>query len=201
MRWKRSQRTHRGISPRRGGVTPHAGSRRRDGVVFLALVVVLATRAPATTRLTDSPLLGQPAPPLAGTTIDGTDYDLVSERGRWVVLNFIATWCVPCRQEHPDLVRFQARHVQTRDATVVAVVYDDSVGAVRGFRAEEGGDWPMVLDPSGRVALEYGVRRIPESYLISPDGVVAAKITSRIRAEDLEELLAKAKRLPGGRAR
>ena len=168
------------------------------GVVFLALVVVLATRAPATTRLSDSPLLGQKAPPLAGTTIDGDAYDITGERGRWVVLNFFATWCVPCRQEHDDLVRFQARHLQTGDATVVAVVYDDPASAVRKFRAEEGGDWPMVLDPSGRVALDYGVRGIPESYLISPDGFVAAKITGGIRAEDLEKLLSQAKRLPAG---
>ena len=168
------------------------------GVVFLALVVVLATRAPATTRLSDSPLLGQPAPPLAGTTIDGVAYNMTAERGRWVVLNFFATWCVPCRQEHDDLVRFQGRHLPTGDATVVAVVYDDPASAVRRFRAEKGGDWPMVLDPSGRVALDYGVRGIPESYLISPDGFVAAKITGGVRAEDLEKLLAQAKRLPAG---
>ena len=114
------------------------------------------------------------------------------------MLNFFATWCVPCRQEHDDLVRFQARHLPTGDATVVAVVYDDPASAVRRFRAEEGGDWPMVLDPSGRVALDYGVRGVPESYLISPDGFVAAKITGGVRAEDLEKLLAQAKRLPVG---
>ena len=168
------------------------------GIVFVALVVVLATRAPATTRLSGSPLLGQQAPALAGRTIDGASYDLTAERGRWVVLNFFATWCVPCRQEHPDLVRFHARHLATGDATVVAVVYDDPASAVRRFRTEQGGDWPMVLDPSGRVALDYGVRGIPESYLISPDGVVAAKITGGVRAEDLEKLLARAKRLPAG---
>ena len=167
-------------------------------IVFLALVIVLATRAPATTRVSGSPLLGQQAPALVGSTIDGEGYNLTAERGRWVVLNFFATWCVPCRQEHPDLVRFQDRHLATGDATVVAVVYDEPASAVRRFRAEEGGDWPMVLDPSGRVALDYGVRGIPESYLISPDGVVAAKITGGVRVEDLEKLLAQAKRLPAG---
>ena len=163
------------------------------GVIFAGLIVILATRDPATTRLARSPLLGKPAPDVAGRTVDGSSFRLVDLRGRWVLVNFFATWCVPCRQEHPDLIRFALRHEFAGDAAVVGVVYDDDAGAVRRFRTKQGGDWPMVLDPSGRTALDFGVAGVPESFLISPDGFVAAKVVGGIRTERLERVLAEAK--------
>ena len=163
------------------------------GVVLVGLVVVLATRAPATTRLAQSPLLGLPAPEVAGRTIDGASFRLSDLRGQWVLVNFFATWCVPCRIEHPDLIRFSQRHAITGDAAAVGVVYDDSAAAVRRFRAKEGGDWPMVEDPSGRISVAFGVAGIPESFLVSPDGVVVAKVVGGIRSQSLERLLTEAK--------
>ena len=161
------------------------------------LVAVLATRPPAGTRAADSPLLGKPAPVAEATTIDGQPVQLAQYRGRWVVLNFFATWCIPCRQEHPDLIRFAAQHERAGDAQVLGVVYDDSVGEVRTFRQKEGGDWPMLVDPSGRIALDFGVSGVPESYLISPDGRVAAKVVGGIQAAALDDLLAKVRGTAG----
>ncbi|MGH9227102.1 MAG: TlpA family protein disulfide reductase [Acidimicrobiales bacterium] len=157
------------------------------------LVVALAARPPAATRTADSPLLGKAAPATEGTTIDGETLGLAELRGRWVLVNFFATWCVPCRQEHPELVRFQGRHDGQGDATVLGVVYSDSVEAVRRFRAEEGGSWPMLTDPKGRMALDFGVAGVPESFLISPEGVVVSKIVGGVGLEELEALLARAK--------
>lgn len=163
------------------------------GAAALGLVGVLAFRPPAGSHAAESPLIGKPAPPVEGATVDGGPFRLGDLRGRWVVLNFFATWCVPCRLEHPELVRFDERHRQAGDAQVVAVVYDDSSKAVREFRDQEGGAWPMVVDPRGRIALDYGVAGVPESYLIDPRGVVAAKIVGGVRTDDLERLLARAK--------
>ena len=163
------------------------------GVLISGVVVILATREPALTRLADSPLVGRPAPQFRAATIDGTAYALDSDRGRWVVVNFFATWCVPCREEHSELVEFQARHAKTGDATVIGVVYDDDADEVREFRATEGGEWPMVVDPKGRLAIEFGVRGVPESYLIAPNGVIAAKIVGGVRAERLEAILREAR--------
>ena len=154
------------------------------------LVAVLATRPEAGTRAARSPLLGKPAPELAGATVDGQRFELGERRGKWVLVNFFATWCVPCRQEHPELIRFAQSHEQAGDAEVVAVVYDDSVDAVRDYRRDEGGDWPMVVDPKGRIALDWGVAGVPESYLVSPDGQVAAKVVGGVRVAALEDLLA-----------
>ncbi|MDQ3979172.1 MAG: TlpA family protein disulfide reductase [Actinomycetota bacterium] len=166
------------------------------GVVVALLVVVLATRPDPGTRAARSPLLGKPAPELAGTTIDGQPFDLGQARGKWVLVNFFATWCVPCRQEHPDLVRFADVHRQLGDAEVVGVIYDDSESAVRQYRQEEGGDWPMVVDPKGRVALDWGVAGVPESYLVTPDGRVAAKVVGGVRMASLENLLAQVRPAP-----
>jgi len=162
-------------------------------VPVVLLLAVLATSDPAGVRAADSPLLGKPAPGLEGTTVDGKPVRLESSGGKWVLVNFFATWCVPCVDEHDDLVRFERAHEGPGDVAVLGVVYDDSDAAVRRFRDKEGGTWPMVADPKGRIALDFGVAGIPESYLIGPDGVVAAKLIGGIDYAGLENLLATVK--------
>ncbi len=164
------------------------------------LILVLATRPSAESKTVQSPLLGKRAPAAEGTTIDGNHANLADFRGKWVVVNFFATWCVPCREEHPDLVRFQDAHRAAGDATILAVVYSDSASAVRDFRTKEGGDWPMLVDPDGRIALDYGVGGVPESFLINPDGIIVSKILGGVRSADLERLVAQAQlQAQGGR--
>ncbi len=162
-------------------------------VPVLLLVVVLATRPSASTRTVRSPLLGKPAPAVAGTTIDGDPVDLATFEGRWVVVNFFATWCVPCRIEHSELVRFDDSHRAAGDAAVLAVVFSDSAQAVKEFRADEGGSWPMLTDPKGSIALHFGVSGVPESFLVDPDGIVRSRILGGVRAVDLDRLLAEAR--------
>ena len=156
------------------------------------LIAVLATSPSARSRAVKSPLVGRPAPPAEGTTIDGSRASLADLRGRWVVVNFFATWCVPCRTEHPELVRFADAHEETGDASVFAIVYSDSPSAVKDYRAEHGGDWPMLTDPDGRVALDFGVAGVPESFLVSPEGLIVSKILGGVQAADLDRLLAQA---------
>lgn len=162
-------------------------------VVIVGLVVALARSDPAGTRAADSPLLGRPAPYAAGNTLDGDSYAITDELGRWTLVNFFATWCVPCREEHDDLVRWHARHTEIGDAALVGVIFDDDVDAVRRFREDEGGDWPMLLDPDGQIAVDFGVAGVPESYLLNPEGIVVAKIVGGILEGELERLLADAK--------
>jgi cytochrome c biogenesis protein CcmG/thiol:disulfide interchange protein DsbE len=162
-------------------------------VPLAMLVGILATRDAAGTRAADSPLLSEPAPDITAQTIDGAQLRLSDLRGKWVLVNFFATWCVPCAEEHPDLVNFSTVHDQTGDAAVVGVVYSDSVKAVKDFRAERGGTWPMLTDSNGRIALDFGVSGIPESFLVSPDGIVVSKIIGGIQRAELETLLARAK--------
>jgi cytochrome c biogenesis protein CcmG/thiol:disulfide interchange protein DsbE len=64
---------------------------------------------------------------------------------------------------------------------------------VRSYYERNGGDWPVLDDPSGKIALDFGVRGPPESFLIDPDGFVISKIVGEVRATSLEQLLARAK--------
>jgi cytochrome c biogenesis protein CcmG, thiol:disulfide interchange protein DsbE len=158
-------------------------------VTCLALVALLATRQPAATRVADSPLIGRLAPEISGTTLDGRSLRLSGLRGEFVLLNFFATWCVPCQREHPEIRDFAAAD----ETEVLAVVFDDEPARVKKFFEERGGTWPVVEDPRGKVALDYGVRGPPESFLIAPSGIVIARIVGEVSREGLADLLAEAR--------
>jgi cytochrome c biogenesis protein CcmG/thiol:disulfide interchange protein DsbE len=117
------------------------------------------------------------------------------------VVNFFATWCVPCQHEHPELVDFARRHSGAGDASVVSVVFQDETAAVRSFFAEKGGDWPVVLDHDGAVALDYGVTGIPESFLVSPNGTVVDKLIGGVDSGGLDALLQAEQAKVGGTSR
>jgi cytochrome c biogenesis protein CcmG/thiol:disulfide interchange protein DsbE len=163
------------------------------GALLVGLVVVLATRPSALDKQSESPLLGKPAPDISGTSvISGQAVSLVGLRGRWVVVNFFATWCIPCRQEHPEFVKFAQRHL-SGDAQVLMVIYDDSADKVRAWFRAKGGDWPVVADPGGRVALDFGVSGVPETYLVDPNGFLVSKTVGGVTADGLDRLLGRAR--------
>ena len=163
------------------------------GLVGAVLIGVLATRQAGPDRASMH-LVGQVAPPIVGTTIDGEVWNLDDQRGRFVVANFFSTTCVPCIREHPELVVFADAHAEADDVRIVSVAFDDSPTEVEVFFRQNGGGWPVLAEDTGRVAVDWGVVAVPESYLVSPSGHVAAKVVGGIEAADLESLLAGAKR-------
>ena len=107
------------------------------GLVLVAFFVVLAVSKPRGEADVPSPLIGNPAPAVRSTVINGGDFDLARRKGSWVVLNFFNSTCVPCRNEHPELVAFADEQAGIADgAELFTVVNDDTDEAVSAFFAE-----------------------------------------------------------------
>jgi cytochrome c biogenesis protein CcmG/thiol:disulfide interchange protein DsbE len=159
-------------------------------VLVALMVAVLATSDSSNEQATQSPLLGEIAPPTAGDTIDGGAFDIADQRGRWVVLNFFASWCVPCLEEHPELAAFDAAHRAEGDAVLVSTTFDDTADDAREFFEEQGGSWPVIDDPENAIGVAYGVAQVPETFVISPNGTVVQRYAGAVTRAQLEELIA-----------
>ena len=162
------------------------------GVVVLILVGVLATRDSGDDRI-NTYLFGEAAPQIKAQTFEGELWDLDDQRGRWVVVNFFSTTCIPCIQEHPHLVNFAENHKQNDDVRIVTISFSDTEAAVEEFFRLNGGDWPVLTSETERVAVDWGVVAVPESYLVSPAGFVAAKVVGGVTQDYLEDLLQEAR--------
>ncbi len=158
------------------------------GLGALVLVAVLATR-PAATQTTSSALIGQVAPSVAGRNLSGGVSSLASLRGRWVLLNFYASWCPPCRVEAPELVKFAFSHPAGQRVAVLGVVYGDSASNATAFEKQVGATWPSVLDSNEKIAINYGVDDPPQSFLISPGGRVVDRILGGVTVAGLDRLV------------
>jgi cytochrome c biogenesis protein CcmG/thiol:disulfide interchange protein DsbE len=154
--------------------------------VVVAFAVGLATRP--TSAAATGPRQGYPAPAWSGTALNGTQLTSSAERGHWVVLNFFATWCGPCKVETPQLVRFAATN-QTSKVQVIGVVHSDSDAAVRAFVASHGVTWPLLPDADDDISAAYRVTALPQSFVIRPDGVLAARVFGGVTAAGLDKLV------------
>jgi thiol-disulfide isomerase/thioredoxin len=154
-------------------------------VVVAALIAVVASAQPSSEVEGDSPLLGNAAPAISGPLLSGGGhFTLAQLRGTWVLVNFMATWCDPCRQEMPQIESFFEQHAKRGDATVLTVAYDSSnVGQLRTYFATEGAKWPAVADPQADVS--YGLSGLPSSFLVTPDGLVYAYLVGGVKASEL----------------
>jgi len=160
-------------------------------IVAVAFIVVLVIASPESQTDADSPLLGNPAPAVVTTTIEDETFDLARRKGSWVVLNFFNSTCVPCRAEHPELLAFaDAQASSDQPAELYTVVNDDSDSAVRAYFDEHGGTWPKLRDDNGSIAVAFGVARVPETWIIDPNGFVRLRIAGKLTDGLLEDQLA-----------
>jgi cytochrome c biogenesis protein CcmG/thiol:disulfide interchange protein DsbE len=147
------------------------------------------------TYVLPSPMAGQVAPPFELVSFEGDTLHLSDLRGRVVILNFWASWCIPCRTEHPVLVRTE----RTWDDSLVVlmgIVYQDSRANAERFLEQFGGEWTHVLDASQRTAIDYGVYGVPETYFIGKNGQISLKkvgpVTWDLVLQQVDSLLAAA---------
>ena len=145
-------------------------------VVMVSIAALLGFGLGRDPRAIDSPLLHRQAPDFNLKTLTGERIGLSDLRGHPIVLNFWASWCVACRVEHPALTAAWQRW-GNQGVVFLGIVYQDSPAAAREFVQGLGGAWPSLIDPGGRVALDYGVSGVPETFFIAPDGSIVFKRT------------------------
>ncbi|MCJ8144908.1 DsbE family thiol:disulfide interchange protein [Ancylobacter sp. A5.8] len=189
-------------SPSPGTEAPASGTPlRRRLIVLLPLLAFAALAALFYGRLFSgdpsripSALIGQPAPalnlpPLEGLSRDGAPVPgLVSAEltGGVTVLNVFASWCVPCRDEHPFLVELS----KMPGFRLVGLNYKDAPDNARRFLGTFGNPYAAVgVDANGRTAIDWGVYGVPETFVIGKDGRIAYKYIGPIDAEGLRARL------------
>jgi cytochrome c biogenesis protein CcmG/thiol:disulfide interchange protein DsbE len=161
-------------------------------VVVLAVVaVVAATRPSYQATQVGSPLLGRAAPEFSGRDFQGHTVALSAYRGRFVYVNFFASWCPPCQSEEPNLVTFdrQQQH-EPSGAALISVVFNDSDAAASAFVRQSGQRWPAVPDHDGAIANAYGVESPPMTFLVNPEGIVVGDWAGPVTAAQLDSMLA-----------
>jgi cytochrome c biogenesis protein CcmG/thiol:disulfide interchange protein DsbE len=151
------------------------------GLLFWILLVAGGDRGPSA----DTPLLDRPAPAAVGTHDDGSPFDLSRRKGSWVVLNFFTHNCIPCIQEHPELIEFvaQQRSLGGQGAEFYSIVQTSTRDEVEAYFAEHGGDWPVVYDDQYDFQIEFGVVQVPETWIIDPNGVVRGRWIGEVDSE------------------
>jgi cytochrome c biogenesis protein CcmG/thiol:disulfide interchange protein DsbE len=158
-------------------------------LVVLPLLGVLAARVARGPTLVRSPLLGKPAPDFSLPRFDrpGT-LSSAGLRGRPYVVNFWASWCVPCREETAVLETFYRRW-QSSGVELVGILYADERDSALKFRRQYGGSWPLV-DDDGATALEFGVRGVPETFVVDERGFIMAKLVGAVSSGALDDVMA-----------
>lgn len=145
------------------------------------LAVALAFAMPAQAAMPERPTLHV-------TTLDGKTFDLAAQRGKWVIVNYWATWCVPCIKEMPDISRFVAAH---KNVVAIGLAYEDSEPAdIKAFLAKHPVAYPIAQVTLDQPPKDFDEPRgLPTTYLIGPDGKVAKHIVGPVTEATLEGLI------------
>ena len=177
------------------GLSPLQVSVAVIGVVIVAFIVLLATRDPQQ-RPANNAVVGESVPPVAGLSYDGSTFDiediLLANRTspaaeqQWVVVNFFASWCVPCEIEHPELIRFDQEGAACPTRLVGVAIRDTEAGVIDFFE-RRGGGWPVLVGDTNTTIIDFSVTAPPETIIVAPSGLVVRKIIGATTYDDLVE--------------
>jgi cytochrome c biogenesis protein CcmG/thiol:disulfide interchange protein DsbE len=168
----------------------------RTGAILVPTVAVLALLAWGFTRepkFIPTPLLAKPAPTFTLTLFDDSMLRLEDLRGRVVFLNFWASWCPPCRAE-ARMLEAAWRGYKERDVVFLGINIQDKAEAARGFLEEFEITYPNGIDPGSKIAIDYGVWGLPETFIIDREGRITYKHVGALGAETVSAKLDEALR-------
>lgn len=168
------------------------------GSVVAVLAIVLATQVGTNPQadVQTSRLVGQREPAFTARTFQGQAVSSSGLAGKAVIVNFWNSWCTPCQQELPELKAFQKEHAADTSVEFVGILRDDTVTAARGYAAATGMTWTLVDDPGSNLSLAFGTRGQPETFAISPGGLIVASQIGPTSVKDLDTMLAAARGNP-----
>ena len=149
----------------------------------MVLAALTGCTGPAPARV------GNSFPLFRDTTLNGDALDLSDLRGQPLVVNFWASWCVPCREEFPLFEAALADHASDR-LQIVGVLFKDSTDAAQSFVESHGGTWPTAADQSYAIATELRVIAAPQTYFVDRSGVIRSIQYGEITKPDLDRQLA-----------
>jgi cytochrome c biogenesis protein CcmG/thiol:disulfide interchange protein DsbE len=167
---------------------------RRRAIVATSILVVLAAllallgwglanREPVTGR-SGITRIDKPVPEFVLTTFDGREVDIAVSAGRPMVINFWASWCLPCRREAGTLEAAWQAYGGT-DVLFIGVDTDDIEADARAFVTAFGVTYPNGLDPDGEITVDYGVIGLPVTYFVSREGLIVRRWVGEIGPEQL----------------
>lgn len=151
---------------------------------LIAAVMLASAAVPA--------LASEAMPELKVTTLDGKPFDLAAQRGKWVIVNYWATWCVPCIKEMPDISNFVASR---KDVAAIGLAFEDTDKAeVNGFLEKHKVVYPIAqVDPT-EPPKDFGAPKgLPTTFLIAPDGHVAKRFVGGVDGKKLGDAIAAGK--------
>jgi cytochrome c biogenesis protein CcmG/thiol:disulfide interchange protein DsbE len=158
-------------------------------VALIGLIAVFAMnidRDPGLVRsvLIDKPAPGFTLPALEGSSVPG--FDTESLKGQVTVVNVFASWCIPCRAEHPLLVALKAE----TGVKLLGINQKDAPQNANAFLTELGNPYDAIgVDANGRVSIDWGVYGVPETFIVDANGIIRAKHIGPINADSLRDVV------------
>lgn len=157
-------------------------------VICIAVVAVLYKGFGRDPHAVPFLLRGQPAPAFTLRRLDTNGpFSLSDYKGKPVVINFWASWCGPCKYEHPVL-EWAVREYGDK-ATFVGVIFEDTEEDARKFLNANGTPMPQLIDPNSTTSVDYGVAGVPETYFINSEGIIVDKYVGPISPDKMQQHL------------
>ena len=155
----------------------------------LAVIFIIRLEQGGDPSLIPSALIGRPAPATVLPPLEGLDrpgIDAADFAGKVTLVNVWASWCVPCREEHPILEKLAT----DKRINLVGINYKDKPANALGFLGQMGNPYAAVgVDEKGRSSIDWGVYGVPETFLVGRDGKIRFKFVGPLSDESLEKVL------------